>query len=371
MSIQQKMMLDEAIRLMNSGEVEEAEELLVEALEISGELDFYVRNNLGTLLLLRGAYDAAYEIMYENKQAVGKVNPYYYAKMAVICIKLDKTGEASRMLKSGTKLYENGNKKYAPDVWDEYGFTLLQAYMVLSKYKDGLKLYRNNMKHSEYNQIHLIATRMAISLNRLKQAEVYARKTRSPGTVDLVEGFKKGLLPVMDVFMDYGEYFGEKEDVFLMFAILISDQVSLDEKCEVAKYLILSLDKGSDLADKIFNNDYYDLKIKHAALEALGELGLYTYGTYKTIIYQGEEVNLFSGRIEIREDDLISYGILNEVEDLNVDEALKVINEYTTRNCITSPSIMEKEIELFRLKGFDDSAEVLLNQLEAYRNARA
>lgn len=366
----QRMILDEAVKLMNMGDVDNAERLLLQAREESGDLDFYVLNNLGAVYLMKGEYELAYETMYENRRAVSKLNPYYYGRMAVVCHKLNKNGEANKMLKSGMKLYEVGNKKFDPSVWDEYGYVLLQSCMALGKYKDGLKLYRSTMKYSEYDQIHLIATRMAVALNRLEQAEVYAKKTRNEDMVRLVEAFKNGLLPVTNVDMSHSEYFGETKDVFVLLSMLISEKLSVDEKCEVAKYLITDLEQGVDVANTIFENDYYDLKIKQTALEALRIIGHHDSEEYKEILHEGKELNLSSAEVEIREDDLISYGTINEIEGLSVDEALIAIHESVMKNGYIGISVLEKQIELFRLKGFDDSAEELLKELERFKLRR-
>jgi Flp pilus assembly protein TadD len=49
----QRMILDEAVKLMNMGDVDNAERLLLQAREESGDLDFYVLNNLGAVYLMK------------------------------------------------------------------------------------------------------------------------------------------------------------------------------------------------------------------------------------------------------------------------------------------------------------------------------
>lgn len=367
MSYEQKIALDQAVALMNRGVLEEAEKILLSASMMPGNLDYYIRNNLATVYLYKNDYEAAYRMMSENKYLHNKLSPFYYGRMAEICFKLDKIIEANKMLKQGIKMYEAGNKKYSEDVWNEYGYVILQGCRRLSKYKDGLKLYRNTMKYAEFNKIHQIASEMAIALNRLDQAEVYAKKSQSYEMIQVVEGFKKGLFPIFPLKFNHEELIHENNMLISMLAYLISGEEDVEKKCDLVKVIMKGTDAGVDFAENIFEHDCYEIKVKQAALDVLLELGLHKQSDVKKVIYQGKEVGLVAGRVEIREDDLISYGLLNEIEGVSSKEALSLISKSTLSSGYTSPSIMEKHIELLKEEGFNDSAQVLIKELEAYR----
>lgn len=378
-----KQMLDESLKLMSNGLYEEGKDLLEKALLNPEGYEYYMRNNLGRIWCHLDNYDKAYEVLSPNLSMINKMNPYFYAQMSLVMFGRGDKNTAYRMFKKGIKQYEKEARYELAPAWRDYAFVLMQTGAVLGAYKEVLNFYKKYAKKWNTPMIHELACRIALNLQRFDQAIIYSEKAQIRSATVLSTMMKEGRLPWFEISVTLKDVFKDKSfdptndelltsnQIIELLYILFADDISETDKAKVVYHLVLRTKEwGTSFANRILEDEYYEKSLKSSVVDALVEKGVVKPGERVKAIYEGKEIELISGFVEIIPDDLISLAFINEATAIrdsgDIHGALMFLQEKTLKDGHSTPNIMLLLSELFQTIGFETESKTFLDMLEQY-----
>jgi len=367
--------LDLGVQLIYKQQFEQAAHVLVQALNEPGAYEYYIRNNLATALVYQGKFSEAKAALEPNIAVNKAMSSYFLGLMSLLQSACGERAKGQSLFKQGVLRFEvETNRGEFAGSEPEYALMLMRAGVVAQAHKQVCEFYRSHLKKYDLGEIHRLAGISAFNLKRFPQAAAYWTRMTPEGEAThpaalVAQRAAMGEIPHFLITyseqeavhlshpMDRVLELNDREEPFTgdvilaLLELLLMKGTTDHELSQITRMLILQTGPwGFDFGKRLLQSDMVGLPVKHQALEALIDGGVYALNESVKILQDGKPMEIKTQYLELAPDDLESMAILSEANALlkenKAEESLRLILTKGMQNGRSTPETVLKLAEI-------------------------